>query len=343
VTQPTGAVATPPETPAQPAAVETPPAENPEASAAATELDLTKGWEAESYGWLEDDTGAGETPPAAGSDEKPPAAEPAPKPASAEQTPPAAASKEPPADAGTKLTLTPEQRKAILEDPEVRADIERRANSLVGNRLQQESAAREAKEQEESQWRTINARYEELKAQPADKRDTPEIRGWMARVEELRDERQSRPDPETTARLRNEVVQESLHDWNINAAKAFGETVKTKLAPFYSHLPAATRQHLEAGTQASTDVNWLEEYVDGISQGFMAWHRTQMAEAEKALRNDIMAETPGGNPPMVKGEQAPTLSAREVMRRHMEYGFDGAHGVTEEQLTSAKKELKLEY
>lgn len=310
-----------------------PPAEtSPSPAPETVAIDTTKGWDSESYGWSEDtdDEGAAPEGDAAAAPETKTETPAAPK----TETPP-----EPVAQPeGTKLTLTPEQRKELMDDPEIRADIERRAASRAGNLKQQEDARRAAEEKAESEWKAVETRYNELKAIPATERDTPEIRSWMARVEAAKATREAKaPDVE---QVRTQVRTEELGDWNVAAARAFADHVKA--TPYYQHIPAAARTHLEAGTQEHGDKTWLQEYTESLQAGMLAWHKAQMTVAEQAIRNEMRAEGTEGNPPMMKGDNAPSLSAKEIERRHAEYGFDaGPDGIaiTEADLATAKKTL----
>lgn len=312
---------------ATPAPAETPPAaETP--TPAAPEIDITKGWSSEAYGWSEDEA------PAEGAGEQP-AATPAPASAAAPEAPAPPSPAEP-----AKPKLTPEEKKALLEDEEVRADIERRAQSRYSNLLQQQQREEATRAAEAEQWAGIDRNFEQLERLPRAER-TQVQQDWMDEVTAARVARRKAQAEVIPEETRTAILNEEIQNWNVAAARQFGATART--LPFYENIPSEARQHLEAGSQKEGDTrDWLTAYMDSVQQGFMAWHKKQLSTHEAAIRNDMRAENGGENPPMLTGASTPSLDPREVIRRHMDYGFDSAPdgiAITETDFTNAKKAL----
>lgn len=339
----------------QPATVETPPAEQaaPSAPAPAESLDLTKGWEAEAYTWSAEDNsgtdaGAGESSPAPASTPEKPAEEPKPgtPPASPDSSPdPSKPAGDPPPAAATNVTeLTDEQLKTLIEDPRVRAEIDRRAHSRAGNLRQQEEAQRQREETAEQKWAEATAHYDRLQKLAPDEykaeMQKPGVAQWLAQYEAVKAERTA---PVDVKAVREQVLTEGLQQWNVEAAKAFGQSWAS--VPFYKDLPAAFRANLEAGSQVHADKTWLEEYVEGLQAGMLAWHKKAVDAAVLAAKNEMHAEAGGQSPVVVQGQASgPELTAQQILARHMDFGTDVANGgVTEEQLEQAKKTLGRNY
>ena len=329
-------------------------AENPTAGAApaqeaapapaAPELVLDKGWSSESFGWSEDEeAGAGDEAktPAAAAPASPEASAPAEE-KKAEATQP-----EPPA-APAKPKLSEEEKRELMEDPDVRAEIDRRANSRFGNLKQQEDVRRQREAEEDSKFEQATDFYRTKFADlPAEERAKklldPQFRNWVTDYEAIAESRKStRQQSADVQQVRAEVLAEGIQTWNVDAARAFGQHAAT-LIPFYKELPADLRNNLEAGSQADAQRTWVEEYVDGLSKGFMSWHRAQLSQHEQAIRNEMRAEGETQSPVMVKGDSNREPSAREILSIHALEGFSPERGVTEESLARAKKALNMEF
>jgi hypothetical protein len=308
-----------------------------------------KGWSAESYPWPDEEdssAGAGEeaakTSPAVEKSE-PPAPEAPKEPESkAPETQPAKA------EAPAKPPLSEEERRALMEDPDIRAEIERRAQSRYGNLKQQDDLRRQREAEDDQRFATATDYYQREyatlpEAERAQKLLNPRFRDWVSEYEGIAAARRESQQSNTQlAQVREQVLGEGLQTWNVEAARAFGQHAST-LIPFYKDLPSDLRKNLEAGSQTDSEKTWVEEYVDGLSKGFMSWHRAQLAQHEEAIRNEMRAEGGGESPVMVRGDMNREPSARDILAIHALEGFNPDKGVTEESLARAKKTLNLEY
>jgi hypothetical protein len=222
-----------------------------------------------------------------------------------------------------------------MEDPEVRAEIERRAASRAGN-LRQQADANEAK------WSRATEHMARIQALPeAEYKETmadPGVAQWVANYRNLEAQRNAPPPPVDAEAIRSEVLQQGLGEWNVAAAKAFGATLKG--TDLWQDIPAEARQHLEAGSQSKTDGVWLDEYLGYLDKAHETRNRRLIATAVEAAKNEMRAEGSGEQPVIMQGAQGEDLSPKEILQRHMDYGTDTAHGgVTEEQLSKANKAL----
>lgn len=344
--------------PTAPSAPPPAPATAPAAGAAAEQapaIDITKGWQGESYDWPEETSG-GDTPPAQ------PQSQQTPPPQQQQAAPPPGDDDLTPVlDKLATAKLTPEQIAKLEANPELRSHIDRKADSRFGNLKQKEDAERARQNTEAQAWAAADDAWnalQELKrtnpedyAARVDPERNPDGAQWVANYVKLRTAREAQRASgidvnAITARTR----QQALTEWNQAGAKAFAEHAKASL-PFYAKLPSEVRKTLEAGTQ-TTDAPWINEYLGYIGQHFDDAVKTAVAEERQAWETEQRAaggsKAPTGAPVMMPagGAGGRDMSPQEILARHMDFGFDSdRHGVriTEEQLAAAKKALNRDY
>jgi len=148
----------------------------------------------------------------------------------------------------------PELLERVLRAEPAQKRIQRLANNLAGNLLQQ-------KQQEEAQWREADAYYRRLKEDPDFYEEQVRIHGedrvieWQATYLRESKKRQM-ANPELAAQLQAVVAQ-------LNQQMAQYASQKLRELPLYQHLPAEAKKAID---EPDVEGDWLTAMVEALKK-----------------------------------------------------------------------------
>lgn len=242
---------------------------------------------------------------------------------------------QPPAE-GDQAAQAPKQDDINLEEllkrPEVQQLIERRANNLLGNRLQQQK-------QEEEQFQRANEFYERLKNDDAAFEEFVETYGeaeafrWIADFLKWKEQRSG-----TTRGAVDPVA--FAEDFNTQAVSYFKAYAQS--SPVWQYLPQRYQKELMA-IQYNPEAPWIEQAFEIIGKGIAEWAQGQARpspQEQKARRviDAAMNQAQSGIIPPPNGNRA-GVDPRRVIA---EYGL-GRGNWTLEDYDWARQQLGQEY
>lgn len=250
------------------------------------------------------------------------------------QTPPTAeerpgeADAEAPAPEQEQQVASPDQDlEQLLQRPEVQQLIERRAQNLVGNRLQQQ-------QQEEAEYQQALAYYQRLEedddffAAEVEKHGKAKVLRWVADFEEYRERREKAP-------LLEPALAELREQFNIAAVQSFkGYLQKSGLL---NRLPEEQRSVLQ-NLRADSDRPWIEAAFEAIVQGLNAVTGNSRT-AQKAAEIQQAFQSQEGGPIPSPSRNRAAVDPRRIVE---EYAY-GKGGWTLDDFEWARRQLGQDY
>ena len=247
-----------------------------------------------------------------------------------EPTPDTAVETPPPFDwTAVTAELTAEDMDALVK---TNPQLKRRLYGELGSRLQQreklirEEAAKAARAEvlaEEANVAKATSEFEEVESwqdtdpgrYQAEAANNPAYLRWKADYQDWAKRRAAPPVPDAPSPVNADAL---YAGWN-GAAVAEARSIMASTVPWYSSLPAASRQAIE-NVQFRPDGNWVHEvfqhFTEGTKAHFEGLRKHDIEQARIAGRNEALAELKADRPVMTSAPPAQTRTPLQVITAH---------------------------